>query len=1015
MTKKLRNILIGTLIFSCLLLLFFSVKHVVFSSEKKQWSFSEVEIKKTYAIGDAFNVPKCDFYLNGTRYDTAYYMILPNKTSIVKDSFSLTESGNYKLVYTGKADGISRSVSYEFSVLHALYGIDGDSDSLFPYYGVKDFNGNEYSGQEGIFTRLKNMDTFYIKQILDISTYTKNDTVIKFFNIPQKLGENDANLILRLTDVENENNFVEVEFKTVLDESNILTYYNTYITGRFTDSDVIGASLRPAQSATGEYIPYRGQWFSVQKNNSWGHETVFSWVGTPQNKQLGDESVSISYDYADNAIFANGMLVVDLDDPAFYEKGFGGFSSGRVKLTLEGKKYSKAYADLCILQIADMDLSKNVFYDVDAPKISIDTKGNVEIPKAVVGEKYNIFDCSAYDEVDGYCETEVSVYKNYYMKGKTIVDSTNGYFIPKTAGNYYVVYKSKDLSGNTAEVVVNVNAIKERVTPLSVTLDENTFPGEVGNELQAFSNVSVKGNIGNYKISAYAVHNGTNKSFDIIDGKFLPLYIGTYSVFVKVSDYIGSADYETFTVEVTGDSEGVIRFYDEYHFDKYFIKNASYKINDYYAYKLTASSVEKVLTKVYVNEDGKGFDKLISGNTYLVGASNTVQFRYEYNGSYIDSAVYKVFDVNFGSQNVYVAENFFNTSNIVKTASEKGVSFTVEDKTADSCIEFINSVQVREFSLLFSLSDTQKSFGKLKIRLCDVYDENNDIIIYYYLKNDGAYFSYNNKEVKLHKSFGSEEVEYSLQFNNETLMLNDEKLSFYNSDFMGFTDCLAYLSLSFEGVDGTAGVKINQINGQDFKSGMTDNRAPQIFVDKRSVNVPYKSEVKVREAVVKDVLDPCPVFTFQVTTPSGSFAKTKDGVTLDGDKYSLDYIIVLDSYGYYNFSYKATDICGNGQTRLDIKTFNCNSVDVTPPVLTVSKISSTANVNDKIALPTISATDETGCEVKIDVILIDADGISKMMKENSFVANKAGKYTIIVTAIDEAGNYSSEQVIIEVR
>ena len=859
------------------------------------------------------------------------------------------------------------------------------------------------------------MDTFYLKQILDISNYTKNDTILKLFNIPQKPGENDANLVIKLTDVENEKNFVEIELKTVLDEGNILTYYNTYITGRFNDSDVIGASLRPAQNKNGDYIQYDGQWYSVSKNDAWGHETVFSWVGTPEKKQLGEETLSISYDYEKKVLYANNMVVVDFDDPIFYEKGFDGFSSGKVKLTIEGKKFSKSYIDFCILQIADIDLSKNVYYDVDAPKINIDYKSNLEIPNAVVGEKYNIFDADSMDEVDGICQTDVFVYKNYYMKEKIIVDSLNGYFIPKSEGNYYIVYKSKDLSGNVAEEIIKVTAISERPIPLTISLQKNDSMLEVGNEIQVFSNVDISGNIGNCDIIAYAVHQQTNERFDIVDGKFLPLYIGDYKVYVKAVDYVGSFEYDTFTIEVIGDDNGVVKFFDGYQLDKYFIKNATYTIKDYYAYKLTNSPVEKVLTNVFVNEDGNGFNQQIENNKYIVKANNTVQFRYEYNNYFIDSEILKVFDVNFGVGNNLIAENFFNCTNINKKANDNGVRFNVVNNIESSNVEFINIIQVEDFSLLFSIDNNNKFFNRLNIKLSDIYNIENQIIVSYYLRNNNAYFSYNNKEVKLAKSFANEKVEYLLQFNNGSLTLNDEKLSFYNSEFKGFTDSLAYLSIYFEGVNGDAGVEISQINGQSFNFDMTDNQAPQVIVEKNSKSVPFNSEMKVRKAVVKDVIDPSPVFIFQVKDPNGAFAKTKDGILLDGNLYSESYVIVADKYGYYNFTYKATDFNGNGQRKIDIKSYNLNSIDVIAPELSISKMEESYKVNSKIILPTITATDNSGCDVKISVVLIDSNGISSIIKEDSFEPKKAGSYTIIVTANDEIGNYTAKQISFEVR
>ena len=87
------------------------------------------------------------------------------------------------------------------------------------------------------------------------------------------------------------------------------------------------------------------------------------------------DTVKLSYDNATKAVYANGVMVIDLDNPLYFDEAFEG-------LTMETKEVLESTATFMIKEIDGVSMDSPVLSDTEGPEITVDLGDYEELPAA---------------------------------------------------------------------------------------------------------------------------------------------------------------------------------------------------------------------------------------------------------------------------------------------------------------------------------------------------------------------------------------------------------------------------------------------------------------------------------------------------------------------------------------------------------------------------------------------------------------------------------------------------------
>ncbi len=1009
------------------------ITYAATASNALEYTFDAIDLKSTYSFGEELTIPDVKMRKGDEAFDTEAVLVMPDGSAYSKNSLTLSQSGEYKLIYTGKdvENNVIKAVSATFSVADALYSISGSNASLAPKYVTNDNYGK--NGVSGVFANIMNGDTLHFSKSIDISEYRSTDKLITFFNVPTTIGSHDGDITVRLTDVTDKNNYVDVDFKKYGEDS-VAAETHTYISASFCGGDTKGLGFFNGKENNDSSVMYNGTWYQLYTNDEFGANVLYSLIGKPadEQKKLGEDLLSLSYDASEKSIYVNGTFVIDLDDPLFFPNGFKGFATNEIFVSIYGQGYTMETINPFITQLAQCDLRKNTLVDVEKPTITIDLKGyEANGVKGVVNKAFKLFDAVAYDKLAGDIDVTAKVYKNYYSNNRVYVPVIDGSFLPKTAGEYFIEYQAKDFAGNTATSIIKVT-IGTRATAFSFAVDNPASTAIVGKTVKVYDEVNVFANYGDYEIKAVAIApNGIEYDIDEAN-EFFPETSGNYTVKISVSDYVEIIEKE-FNLAVNA-NEG-LEYLGVPTTEKFFIKGAKYNLYSFDATKFTAEAPESIKTDIYVNEDNAGFNKL-EGTEYTVTASSTVQIKYSASngGRAYDYTcdVVPVIDVDYRNESgIPQLEKYFYTNDFTVTNTETFVDFSADGATVkDGTIEFINRVQVERFTLKLGLKSAEKNFKKVSVYLTDAFDTNNQIKLSYQIISGTAYYEINDdgKYLTLGKNFNGNDAEYTLSYNNSSRTFSAEidngsvvTKNLNGEDFNGFEKSVAFMKIvvedAFENGAGKAGIKVYNINLQAFNSNyrfITIND-PQIIHSSSKGDVALDSTFTVNKFVVMDVLDPYVKITeFFVKDPTGKVLSSVDGVKLDDTAdISVNHVVDASVYGTYRVSLKVE----NGIGYEEKVTEKVNVVDVTAPVITLETANGEAKIGDVITLAKATVTDDkTGTDtMEIFVIVQRPDGVTKVCTTETITVTMKGEYRIGYVAYDENGNMAHASYVITVK
>ncbi len=982
-----------------------------------QWD--EVGIEAEYEYGTLFSVPERTLELGGETYNAQSVLVYPDGNATNALQAELDVSGMYRLIYTAEAGGKVYRDEKSFRVLDNLvnfgegssaeygrynfqaYAVPVSYSELEKLYDYKEIGILLTQPKDGLYVRLAEGDELEFSPIIDLSNLSVDTPLFEAWIMPDELGETDfEKLYITLTDAFYPEKYIRFSVRASMDGL-IYPYCYWQMGGD-------GQMMKGFES--GKNL--------VHVEDEWGKSTQASFYGVyVQNQTLteGTMRLDLRYDPENLAGYAVGsasgpQMIIDLDDPAYFSDAWTGFPSGKVRLSVSADLYTKDSANFLITDIFGIDLSEKKIADTAAPEITPDIEYDI-MPEGKVGGSYPIPQARAYDAVDGDVEVKVSVWYNYATENAVLIDNDGTEFIVKRGGDYAIVYKAEDRSGNVATEILRVHAGSEIIPP-EILIDEDRVTQAAIGEWVPFAGAETRGGSGNVTMTITATCG--DDSVTAADG-FRPKREGTYTIAYTAVDYIGETVTETYALTVTRGTKPI--FTEEAVLPDVFIAGSAYTLPVLYADDYTSGELVR-LAADFVVEDGAGERTVKAGESFVPTVSENgdiVKITFRAGTAEKEYEIPAVLPyVSENGRLRFKIENYFLTDGVATEKTDDWLLFTAERE--DGGWTFAHTLAAEGLEAVLESTGNGSQFGGLRISLRDAVDKN--IHIEGYIRdNGGLTFQVGNASVSISGEFSSA-AEYEVFYSDGRFGVNGMGLSVTNTadgkSFSGFPSGKVMLSVSF--VEATAGAQmaVSSLNGQSIYALSADKTKPKviIFGDYGGVAA-FGSTVVLPSAMAADTLDPEVDFTMSVTAPDGNPVTDVNGIVLKDVDPTKEYSFVAEQYGRYTVRYSAEDTSGNEQALQYV--VNVED-DVPPEIIFSGEFRTQAKVGDILVIPEFTVSDNLGGEVTVYKYCYTPNGVLVYIPESSdsIKCRYEGIYEFRILAVDETGNMIVKTVQITV-
>ena len=943
------------------------------------------------------------------------------------DKVVLDQAGKYKVTYYATVDGhrVEETSYYMVSrmpkdVITAENGMKidyGKYEVESPYELKKDTYGAIVTFKAG--------QTITFNTTVKTSKLTRDYNILELIVMPSVFNEIDfEKLTIRITDANDETNFVTVLVITsnTVDGGGQISYVQAGANGQ-----IIGGY-------EGDRFHSNSPQYGTQVEHSFralGH------TGSDRNSHtVSEHALTLAIDHNEKIVYCGpfsndsdaNVLVNDLDSSAQYKGNpWGGFTSDEVTVTITADYFDKSEGKVLIKSFGDLDFSKEI-EDKTAPQILVDVDETKELPIAEVGKNFPIFPFEVKDSLDKQVKTDVFVYYVDACGQKINVENDGESFFVKYAGEYQLVYRAEDCSGNVEQKVFTVKA-KEVIPNVYISIEQPLI------ECVAYQTVTVPtasqiyafGGCGALSVER-AVYDPNGKKVDVQESLQLAV-LGDYKVVYSVTDYLGNVGYGVITVRALPVEKP--SFIEEPSFDSILINGFTYELPDPFVIETVNGQIVQVPYKVYVN------DELVENS--FVAQGEEMEIKYVAVGESGESEwkqTVSVVDTEYGK---YKSKYFYVENELQITDEKTHVNFTFNQ---DASAKFINPLSSRDFRLTFSFLSETTNFDSMIFTLTDVANKNRSVTLrFFYSKEEDSWFmQLNNGRNRFYYATSKEILTFALS--SDTMDVIDTsgialvRIPSYDDGkkFEGFSDTI-YWSVAFEGVNGESSISLTQIGNQTMghnKSSIDkalDEIKPTIILDD-AVLLRQKlgTKAKIPTAKAYDVLGQIEEFTLTVRTPSGDI--------LGGGDATKPLEFTLDKAGYYLVTYYAKDTNGN-KTSVP---FTIIVNDETAPTLEVqSNLKEEYKVGSKIKVPSYTVKDNgENCYVQVTVILPNNEmrllqyyengKITSFLTQDSelyengfkadndtFVALQKGRYVLRIVAYDEYYNTTIKEIVFFVK
>ena len=992
MTKK----KIFTAMFSGAAMLAATVGIVIGSSLVKADEAKELP-NKAY-LGQTIEIPEKMLTYDGHFKKASVVVTAPDGGAFTGESFLVDDFGVYTVEYNATFDD-GKTISEKETVTSVRRNFD-----LFQTNALASVEDGVYKYKEeykGVRASLRSGGELTFTKHVDVSKLTKDDLFLEMVIEPSAIGDIDfSKFTITMTDLANRDNYIEI---TGVDSGLVngggkLTYVKAG-----TPNQTAGGYEGPKYNTLPQFgcpilHTFRGFEESVWENNYTTYPTL-----------------QLYYDNAEKAVYASygsdyrtpgKTIVADLDDPTVYPSNpWAGFEGKEVEITISAGGHTAANANILFMNVAGYDLSKQEFADTTAPTVTVDYKGETEIPTATANTEYTVFEAEYYDDLDNDVFTDVSAYYlDVATEERYDVAIVNGKVKTVLGGTYVLCYTATDKSGNAAKEEVYFTCTPT-ASPITLeTSDENqTVIVYDKVTIDGLSGLIAQGGSGNLHcdVNVYAP-NG--EAVTLTKNTFIPTETGIYKVVYTATDYLGVHAKIERTVTAQAPTKPILL--QKPTLPDVLIKGFTYVLPICEAVENTANGLTEVSVKTYVND--------VEAARQFAASGDSVTIKYVAQGEtgkgeYVETL--PVIDGNNGKDQVA----YFYGEGITATSNKENISIAF---APNASFLFANALSVENFRLAFSVGLVETDFEAIAITLTDVENENLTVTLRLASKNGKLtlYTPYSENGYEI----GVRDQDYSLNYSNSTFTLKDitdancGKILYDDAGdpFVGFSDSV-YLSVQTIGGEKTNAVAFNVLNNQSLghrKSNYEkriDEIAPEIYLENSyAVKQSIGATANVSAGKAYDVLGYIASFTVTVTAPDGS--RVLDGVSAE-EYYSFP----LTQYGNYRVYYNATDNNGNSIEYMKL----IRAVEKEKPTLILlGQLKDVYKEGSIIEIPGYVLLDNSG-SCSLDIMLIMPDNSMRMLfrnvngteksylTDNGAVKWEKGKYVLRFFAYDENYNY----------
>ena len=925
------------------------------------------DLNDRYIVGETLDLRGVRLSVGGSDRECDKFLTYPSGVTARGETFPLDEAGEYCLKLQCEVGGRTHVVKRTFSAVE-------------PYCRFETNASSATLTENGYRISLSNGDTVTFGKVLDVSRATSADSLLRLTVLPTVAGKADFTVL-------------NITFTDVNDPDSTLRFrLRGYENGTY---GLVGSTYQPL---TG----YEPEWDRLHKDNQWGAFTptvnFFGLPGTSANVDIRLDVGTLQ------AYFTPGTVIADLNDPRQFANVWGGFTSGKVKVSVSADDYDGRLAVFEVTELGGERPQSEVALDEASPDIRL-PEG--DMPTAQVGKPYPLPVATATDTEDGEVPTAVAVFRNYDRMNRYHISVADNAFVPTGAGDYYVEYSARDKAGNTTRKVLKVHAVEE-LPALRITA------GRVGDvtvgdtvEIPACSSVGGSGSI---RVPVRVSVNGNE--VEVIDGQFRVTAGGVYTIAYTATDYIGNrATTQTmFTPEVR--ERAVLN--GRITLPRYMIVGKTYALPRAGVTDFSAGYAADGACDVYVlTANG---ERRLSDFSYTPADAGEVRFVYKYRSLLTKTFTVKCVDV--GEQgSLDMAKYLFGYGGTVSAVGE-GIEF-VSTGSGNATVEFIRSLLCEDLLIRFSADPVRNRYDRIEVVLTDSEDETQQVRLGF-AKNGKGVSVYLNGEYKsrlLGFGFGEDSATntFSITFDGKTFVpyadVNIEVDRFDGGEtFNGFGSGKVYVSFRMIN-SADARLLVENIGGQLLNDGGYDRVRPRIVIAGD-----YGGECRIGDllqtavAAAEDVLDPDLTFTMSVKGTDG-YVTDVNGVLLKDVSPLVSYRFRAEAYGNYIVSYSAADT-NNGKSTDRSYSVTCG--DKTPPEITLTGGTPlSCKVGDIVSFPTYRVS---GDVAETYVFITSPNGVTSVAagKNDSFVADREGRWLIVIVAYGTNGNMAHLKVTVEV-
>ncbi|MBR7110400.1 MAG: hypothetical protein IKC83_00845 [Clostridia bacterium] len=994
-------------------------------------AISYVDISSEYLFGGIVDIPDAEVILGQKSAKADVLVVTPSGRYIADRVVRLDEIGKYVIEYSAEIDEKQYIVKESFNSIYAPEDIFTESAGL-----SASFSSNPFESKiNGLLVTSGAEVEATINSVVKMNELTKDDLLIGLQAIPKQVGEVEYNkFYVTLTDTEDPANYIRIFIYG--NNENYLSYARVSFNG----SKELGWRLN-----------YDGTGGNISSSKTGGLILRHSFKGLfEQGHDLSDGAIKIYFDWEEKAFYAGDVyhqftsgvkLLADLDDPEWvsaFGKEWKGFTNNTAYLTVSygyrekreinwydlGSYYSSA--QYLITGAVGMDFTTMTTKDTVAPTIFVDNP--TKVSNAVLNEKYKVFDAIAIDNMTEEVDLDVNVVLNYGANNYLDVEIKDGYFVPIYNGTYNIIYTAKDDFGNVTRATIPVTTI-ESASPISATA---SLVGSYSAGIEGvLPDLTVSGGVGNYTTEVELTSQSGRVYAVADDLSFFPEESGAYTAVYTVKDYIGMEKTVTVNFNVATNFSPV--------FDQTPIMpvvmtaGVAVDIPEITATDYGADEPTKVNAQVKVKYPGESEyhavgKSFIPDGEKITASGDELVFRYEAIGEK---------GLNFAEFNVPVAKMNMITGNIdpseyfVKSSDAVDVSMNKDDKGRTRGVKitpnaqgdyviFGKKVLAKGLSVDFTINelDDNNHLKRLEFIVYDSVDSNIAIKYTLFRNYTNNYFVMIAGNT-LRPTATLDKFSGNFSFNVDT---NIGKLAggsgkaikcVNGDDFNGFPSGYVFIKVvvsEFKGAKENGFVVINGIGIQNLNDTGKDNVAPSIHVlGGYGGGAVVGEEYLIPRALAGDILSTWQDVTVTVKGPSGSAVTAFDGTLLSNAVANKDYKISLSSAGNYTIQYQVKDSNGNSPLSPPVNLLVKTSAERVPVTLSFSGVvPEKGTAGKEVTLPTAAVVGSNGAGQYVLITVFNAERKAVAVKNNTFIPEKSGKYSIVYFGYDSNGNAVSE-------